>query len=590
MTQRKSVALVAVEAVENVGQYLRVPRLVSIRSRILALAVVGTVVPAAISLGIAYNQNRRARADKIAQELRAESSQTARAMGVWVKERLYDLRVFAGSDEVTTNLNRLASSSIIGGRLREYLRSLHVRFTDFEQLFVVDANGRVLATSDPTASPATLPADWQKTLRQQNQLIGPAVWDSTRNSGKLVVAVPVQRADGRLLGAFAAEVHLEPLYGQLRAFASDTGSTVYLATAEGAMIASSRGVTPQLLRTSLKPGALERLTTHENSAVTYASASGTEVMGALTRVPQIAWTIVAETPTARAFREVRRFRNAALVVVLLLVVGVGGVAYALGLYIVRPLERLAEGAAEVANGDLRVDLPDTSGGEVGALTKVFNQMVKRLREGRLELEKLSVTDGLTSLTNRRALMQRLQEESLRSARTKHPFAVIMVDVDHFKSYNDTYGHPAGDEVLRQLAVVLRDATRTIDCVGRYGGEEFAIILPETHAQGAVEVAERIRARVEGERFPERAMTVSVGVAVYPADGDSGEKVLEVADAGLYQAKHGGRNRVVKGGTPVGRAVRTKAPHEEVLPVAKPRAKATAQADVKSRAKPTRKKS
>ncbi|HJQ19402.1 MAG TPA: diguanylate cyclase [Gemmatimonadaceae bacterium] len=581
-------ALVAVEAVENVSHYLRVPRLVSIRSRILALAVLGTVIPAGVSLGVAYSQNRRAREDKIAQELRAESSQTAGAMGVWLKERIYDLRVFAGSDEVSNNLNRFASSSIIGARLREYLRSLHERFTDFEQLIVVDGEGRVLASSNPTAKTLTLPADWQKTLRQQNQLIGQAVWDSITRTGKLIVAVPVQRTDGRLLGAFAAELHLEPIQAQLRAFAPDTGAAaVYLATTDGAIIASSREISPVLLQSHLKPGSLERLTTHENTAVTYQSmrARGGEAIGALTRVPQVPWIVVAETSTERAFREVRQFRNVAMIVMLLLLVGVGGTAYALGMYIVRPLERLAEGAAEVASGDLQVDLPDTGGGEVGALTSVFNDMVKRLRAGRLDLERLSVTDGLTGLTNRRALMQRLEEESLRSARTKHVFSMIMVDVDHFKSYNDSFGHPAGDEVLRRVGVVLRDATRSIDCVGRYGGEEFAVLLPETDAAGAMEVAERIRARVEGEPLPERNVTVSLGVAEFPTDADKPDALIRIADAALYEAKHAGRNRAVKGGTPVARRSPRKAKsaaalvtggpraEEAVLPAPKPRARA-----------------
>src|SRR5437773_2193847 len=102
LTQRKSVAL---QAVAQVTQYLRVPRLVSIRSRILALAVLGTVIPAGISLGVAYSQNRRAREEKITQDLVSQSTQTARAMGVWLKERIYDLRVFASSDEVSNNLN-----------------------------------------------------------------------------------------------------------------------------------------------------------------------------------------------------------------------------------------------------------------------------------------------------------------------------------------------------------------------------------------------------------------------------------------------------------------------------------------------------
>jgi diguanylate cyclase (GGDEF)-like protein len=343
-----------------------------------------------------------------------------------------------------------------------------------------------------------------------------------------------------------------------------------------------------LLQTRLKPGALERLTSHENSAVTYASARarGGEAIGALTRVPLMPWIVVAETSTERAFRDVRQFRNVALLVVLLLLVGVGGTAYALGLYIVRPLERLAEGAAEVSMGDLHVDLPTAGGGEVGALTTVFNQMVKRLREGRLELERLSVTDSLTSLTNRRALTQRLEEEASRSIRTKHAFCFIMIDVDHFKSYNDAYGHPAGDVVLRHVAAVLRDATRSIDCVARYGGEEFAVLLPETPAAGAMEVAERIRARVEAEPFPERAITVSLGLAEFPRDAESVEAVIALADSALYEAKRAGRNRVVKGGAPISRRGTRKmkamdlppevdgpTAEQAVLPRAKPRSRA-----------------
>src|SRR5437762_13001854 len=126
--------MVAVDVVGKAASYLKVPRLESIRSRILALAVLGTVIPAGIALGIAYSQNRRAREEKVSQELVSESSQTARALGVWVKERLYDLRVFAGSDEVSNNLNRFASSSIVSRRLQEYLRSLHERFPDFQRL------------------------------------------------------------------------------------------------------------------------------------------------------------------------------------------------------------------------------------------------------------------------------------------------------------------------------------------------------------------------------------------------------------------------------------------------------------------------
>ena len=564
VTRRKSTAL---SAVGNVAEYLRVPKLVSIRSRILALAVLGTVIPAAISLGVAYSQNRRAREDKITQDLLSRSSQTARVMGVWLKERLYDLRVFASSDEVSNNLARFASSSIIGGRLGEYLRSLHDRFPDFDQLIVLDPTGRVLASSAAqTPRTVQLPDDWQKTLRQQGQLIGDAYWDVNAKKGRLILVVPVQRADGRLLGAFAAELTLVPVQGLLQTFASDSNGVLYLTNANGAFIASSREMSAALLQRRLDARVFERLASHEDEAMNFRAAEGEQV-GTLKRVPLFPWTIVSQISAESAFAEVRQFRNVALLVVFALLVVVGATAYWLGTIIVRPLERLAEGASEVATGDLHVDLPNTGGGEVGALTNVFNFMVKRLREGRQELERLSVTDGLTGLTNHRALMQRLQEEALRSARHKHSFAVIMADVDHFKSYNDTFGHPAGDEVLKHVGAVLRDATRTIDCVARYGGEEFALLLPETSAAGGLEVAERIRARVAAEQFPNREITMSIGVAEYPRDGERPELVIAAADAALYQAKGDGRNKVVVAGKPVARKSR-KSTTEPVLPTAK----------------------
>jgi diguanylate cyclase (GGDEF)-like protein len=231
------------------------------------------------------------------------------------------------------------------------------------------------------------------------------------------------------------------------------------------------------------------------------------------------------------------------------------------LIIVRPLERLASGAAEVAMGDLDVDLPAAanSSGEVGALTKIFNEMVSRLRAGRLELananetlrqknrelELLSVTDGLTGLTNHRALMQRLNEEGVRSRRNERAFSVIMADVDHFKQYNDQFGHPEGDQVLKAMASILKDSTRTVDCVARYGGEEFAVVLPETDITGALEVAERIRSRVERTEFPKRKITLSIGVAEFPRDATTPGEIVVVADEALYVAKRQGRNQVVQ---------------------------------------------
>lgn len=551
----------AASSLRVIRQYLRVPRLESIRSRILLLAVAGALLPAGIALGVAYTQNRRALQHHLTQDLLSAGSQSARAMGVWLRERTYDLRVFASSDEVLNNLNRYAvgQGSVPSARMREYLRSLHERFPEFEQIMVFDSQGRLLATSARQTRPVTLPRSWEGTLRRENQLVGEAFWDARERMGKVLVAVPVQRADGRLIGAFAAELNLEPIQGILKSFARDTiAGGAYLVSESGRLVASTGRLSAELLGTTLDARTHERLVKSEGRSLGYTSHTGTSVIGTYRRVPQAQWAILSELSQDSAFEAVRQFRNIALTAVLLVLLIVGGTAYRLGALIVQPLERLAKGAAEVSTGDLSVDLPAAGGGEVGMLTKVFNYMVKRLREGRQELadanqtlrakneelERLSVTDGLTGLSNHRSLMQRLVEEGIRSQRNRKPFSVMMADVDYFKAYNDDFGHPAGDDVLKRMGTILRDATRTMDYVARYGGEEFAILLPETSIAGAMEVAERIRARVESTPFPHRSITLSIGVAEFPAHAESPKLVMKAADVALYHAKRGGRNTVM----------------------------------------------
>ncbi len=471
-------------------RYVRVPRLESIRSKILVFAVAATLVPSAITLWVSYSQNRAALEAKIAQELLAQSAQTSREMSVWLKERLYDLRVFASSYEVSDNLDRLmpgAVGSPIRGRLYEYLGSLHERFSDFDQLLVIDLQGRIVASSAPASSSPRLPSDWLRTLRVESQIVGEPFWDSAAGKAKLLVAVPVQRPDGRVIGAFAGELNLRPLQRVLRTFASDSTSAVYLLNAEGALVAGSRDLSSQFMKATVKRATLQRLTERDGDALSYVNFSGERVVGSLKRVPQVQWSILAETPTDAAFREVGRFRNFAILVIASLLVVASAGAYRFGVIIVRPLDRLIEGAAKVAAGQLDVDLPVAGSDEVGYLTKVFNGMVWRLREGRKEidatneqlrlqneeLEKLSLTDGLTGLANRRYLVQQLNEEALRYRRTKKEFSVLMADVDHFKQYNDTFGHPAGDVVLKKVARLLQSRVRRWTALRATAAKSFA---------------------------------------------------------------------------------------------------------------------
>jgi diguanylate cyclase (GGDEF)-like protein len=166
-------------------------------------------------------------------------------------------------------------------------------------------------------------------------------------------------------------------------------------------------------------------------------------------------------------------------------------------------------------------------------------------------EKLAHTDGLTELYNYRFFQQLLSIELNRAQRFNRALSLIMIDLDDFKAYNDVYGHQAGDQALRQLAGLLRRSSRSYDLMARYGGDEFAMILPETTKTRATEVAERVRlgvatARLEGDpQGPGRHFTVSLGIATFPEDATEQGDLIRKADLALYQAKSHGRNRTLR---------------------------------------------
>lgn len=160
-----------------------------------------------------------------------------------------------------------------------------------------------------------------------------------------------------------------------------------------------------------------------------------------------------------------------------------------------------------------------------------------------EFEQLSVTDALTGLLNRRYLKQRLEEEIKRSNRHGFPMCFMMIDVDDFKSYNDSFLHPEGDKALKIVGNCLKDTLRGADVAVRYGGEEFSILLPQTALDEAVIIAERVRRRIESTRFPHRQITVSIGIASLSHEVGTVSKLIEAADGALFEAKKNGKNNV-----------------------------------------------
>ncbi len=190
----------------------------------------------------------------------------------------------------------------------------------------------------------------------------------------------------------------------------------------------------------------------------------------------------------------------------------------------------------------------------GDLIRCGNTILKFLKEGKIEnlhyekMYDLATRDALTQALNRKAIIEMIAEEFARSSSRNLPLTILLLDIDHFKKINDTYGHPAGDYVLKETcALIMNKMIRQQDALGRYGGEEFALLLRETKLQIAVDVAERIRAAIEKQNytFEEKQMpvTISIGVATLDSTSKSSDELIAAADRALYDAKNQGRNRV-----------------------------------------------
>jgi diguanylate cyclase (GGDEF)-like protein/PAS domain S-box-containing protein len=167
----------------------------------------------------------------------------------------------------------------------------------------------------------------------------------------------------------------------------------------------------------------------------------------------------------------------------------------------------------------------------------------RLMEMNQQLQSLASLDALTGMKNRRAFEERLQAEVARARRSGSTLTLLLLDIDHFKQFNDSFGHPRGDEVLRTVARILLRSIRDCDFAARYGGEEFAIILPDTDREGAMMMGERLREAIEDAAWPDRSITASVGAATFQWEWGTPEALVDHADRALYRSKQSGRNVV-----------------------------------------------
>lgn len=538
----------------------------SIRSKLVVFAVLSTLMPS-LGLGlVAFRYSHDIIDQRVAQELSSLANYARRELELWIQERIRDIRSLSNSAVVIDGLGAAVRGEATGGagstiavpELTLYLRSVRARLKPWLELSLVDVDGNFIAgIAERMPAPVNLPASWPRNAFTAGVALMPPGWDEARAAPTLTIAVPVLSIDNELLGALVAVLDLRTV--RLQTTAAQRLGEVVVVDLQGRRLV---GTSPATGRPPPLPAnVLQRLQAQHGQPSTFRSFDRRPMIGVAEMLRERSFIIVAQKDPTEVYAAWRALRGQLLLLIGGLSLLAGVLAYQIGRSIIAPLRRLIGAAERIADGDLAVQLPLARDDEIGRLTRAFNRMTEGLRRGRAEieaashtlqqqnrlLERLSVTDGLTGLYNRRKLDEILAEQMARYRRSRRPFSVLMLDIDYFKPLNDRHGHLLGDEVLMRVAGILAHTIRNVDFAARYGGEEFVIVLIDTMGEGALETAERVRVKVAeadyGTVAQRIAVTVSIGVASCREADATAEAVIARADQALYQAKEAGRNRV-----------------------------------------------
>lgn len=511
-----------------------------------------------------FNMTRRVTTEKIEQKLLDSVGIAEREINLWFKERNYDLRVFANSFVVRENMSQYRTA--IGSekknqekqtlahlrKIGTYLNLVRNEFKDYRRLLVLDNEGRVIAASDTfdRGQAVILPDNWKDQFAQARFFTGDAYFIEEDPSPLVLIGIPLLlEQNSTQLGFFVMEARLLGLLPLLKASLPKTeremgAASIILLRKDGRYILSTAWPEDETTVASSRVLDLLKDPRHLQDFVNDRQAL---VVGLTSSFDDLPWDLVIAENSDNVFAGLIQARNQIILITILLTVVIGGAATIVASRFIIPLKALTNGVLRVAGGDLDVSVQIRRNDELGIVTGMFNEMVRRLKENQEKLEQLATTDPLTGLANRKQIMADLAINFKRYQRYSTEFSILMIDIDHFKTINDTHGHLAGDAVLVQLAPILRETLRTLDNAGRYGGEEFLVILGKTGIELALQIAERIRRAVEQHVFVcedvSLHVSISVGATGIIAEDHDGVSLIGRADKALYEAKAAGRNRI-----------------------------------------------
>jgi len=367
---------------------------------------------------------------------------------------------------------------------------------------------------------------------------------------------PVTDAQGKVTGVMFAGLDLASIGRMANAAPLPPGGVLSVVDVKGTILAREPAMAGRIGETLWNPQVIEVVLAAKEGAF---EARGTDGVGWLFAHETVAQNpdgayplrVIISVPLDQVFAEANRALIRDLIgIVVATVFLLVGAWYGAGLFVLRKIDVLLRTAERWRSGDLKARTGIPYGKEeLSQLARAFDDMARALQRREQALHEQAITDPLTGLYNRRYFAEHLPRELLRATRGATAVAVILLDVDYFKRVNDTLGHEAGDMVLTEIGSLLRRGVRGSDIACRYGGEEFALVLPQTGLDAALRRAEAIRSAVRDLDLqysgrPVGRITVSLGVALFPDDADDTDSLIRAADEALYHAKAAGRDRVV----------------------------------------------
>ncbi len=500
--------------------------------------------------------------EKCQQKLEHISTIIQRELSLWFKERKYDLYIFSKSFVITENYResiRVAEAGeLTNGNtpvsirmVETYLGSVQNQFEYYSNIILCNSDGEVVAASqaDLPLEEFKLPENFKEQLEIDNYFHSAVYFSEEYGAPMMLIGTLLfNEKHDDYDGLLAIEVNLikirEILNSALEGNAWESKPVAALLQLGNhkLFLTSEETTVPNEAEISINFD-------HPYSVLQeYLNSWGEKTIGLLAPMKEFHWAILVSENYAEVYDQVLASRNRNLFIICLLGFAVGLLAWLLARQIIKPLQSITSAARQVADGDLNVHLERSNNDELGLATHVFNDMVGELRENQETLMQLATTDSLTSLANRKKIMAFLLSQFELFTRYQTNFSILMMDIDHFKEVNDTYGHQTGDMVLAGIGEILRDNVRNIDAVGRYGGEEFLVILPESEKDDAMKTAQRIGDKISAVLFQSDKrvvrVTASIGVAtISPMDKSEGDLVKR-ADEALYKAKESGRNKCI----------------------------------------------